>query len=125
MKLGIQPDIMHKPKDAFEFASEHGFTHVEILMDHPLYSIENLGYAEILELKECYDVEVLIHAPATSTNFIVVCPFGIETSRTCFTRARSSLYIVKDVLVSPAYKILAQVRPSTKIINFLILTLQC
>jgi sugar phosphate isomerase/epimerase len=72
MKLGIQPDIMHKPKDAFEFASEHGFTHVEILMDHPLYSIENLGYAEILELKECYDVEVLIHAPATSTNFISI-----------------------------------------------------
>ncbi len=72
MKLGIQPDIAHKPKDAFEFASKHGFSHVEILMDHPLYSMENLSYAELLELKESYGVEVLLHAPATSTNFISV-----------------------------------------------------
>ena len=72
MKLGIQPDISHKPKEAFEFASEHGFSHVEILMDHPLYSMENLSHTELLELKESYGVEVLLHAPATSTNFISV-----------------------------------------------------
>ncbi len=72
MKLGIQPDVAHKPKDAFEFASKHGFSHVEILMDHPLYSMENLSHAELLELKESYGVDVLLHAPATSTNFISV-----------------------------------------------------
>lgn len=72
MKLGIQPDVKHKPKDAFEFASKHGFSHIEILMDHPLYSMENLSYTELLELKECYDLEVLLHAPATSTNFISI-----------------------------------------------------
>jgi len=72
MKLGIQPDVTHKPKDAFEFASKHGFSHIEILMDHPLYSMENLSYTELLELKECYDIEVLLHAPATSTNFISI-----------------------------------------------------
>ncbi len=72
MKLGIQPDVTHKPKEAFEFASEHGFSHVEILMDHPLYSMENLSHAELLELKESYGVDVLLHAPATSTNFISV-----------------------------------------------------
>ncbi len=72
MKLGIQPDVAQKPKEAFEFASNHGFSHVEILMDHPLYSMENLSHAELLELKECYDVEVLLHAPATSTNFLSI-----------------------------------------------------
>jgi len=72
MKLGIQPDIEHKPKEAFEFAARNNFTHVELLMDHPYYSLENLSYAEVLELKGSYDVEVLLHAPATSTNFISV-----------------------------------------------------
>ncbi len=72
MKLGIQPDIFHKPKEAFEFASKHGFSHVEVLMDHPLYSMENLSHTELLELKESYGLEVLLHAPATSTNFISV-----------------------------------------------------
>ncbi len=70
MKIGMQPDIRHKPKDAFEFAANHGFEHVEILMDHPFYSPQALSYAELIELRWSYDLDVLIHAPATSTNFI-------------------------------------------------------
>ncbi|WP_048085791.1 sugar phosphate isomerase/epimerase family protein [Archaeoglobus veneficus] len=70
VELGIQPDIAHKPKEAFEFAANNGFSHIELLMDHPYYSLENLSYAEVLELKGSYDLEVLLHAPATSTNFI-------------------------------------------------------
>ncbi len=70
--LGIQPAIDQKPREAFEFAKEHGFDHVEILMDHPLYSLENLSPTEVLEFKECYELEVLIHAPATSTNFLSI-----------------------------------------------------
>ena len=70
--LGMQPAIYQKPREAFEFAKEHGFDHVEILMDHPLYSIENLSPAEVLEMKECYELEVLLHAPATSTNFLSI-----------------------------------------------------
>jgi sugar phosphate isomerase/epimerase len=72
LKLGIQPDVIHKVREAFEFASLNNFNHVEILMDHPYYSRENLDYTEILELKGCYDVDVLIHAPSTSTNFLSV-----------------------------------------------------
>jgi sugar phosphate isomerase/epimerase len=72
MKLGMQPDVNHGVKKAFEFASQHSFSHVEILMDHPYYSRENLDYAEILELKWSYDVDVLVHAPATSTNFLSI-----------------------------------------------------
>ena len=72
MKLGIQPDIHQRPKEAFEFAAENNFTHVELLMDHPYYSIESLSYAELLELKGSYDVEVLLHAPATSINFLSI-----------------------------------------------------
>ncbi len=70
--LGIQPAIDQKPREAFEFARKKGFDHVELLMDHPLYSMESLKPKDILELKECYEVEVLLHAPATSTNFISV-----------------------------------------------------
>ncbi len=70
MKIGMQPDIRHKPKEAFEFAVNNGFEHVEILMDHPYYSLANLSYSEVIELKWSYDLDVLIHAPATSTNFI-------------------------------------------------------
>jgi sugar phosphate isomerase/epimerase len=72
MRLGIQPDIRHKVREAFEFASSNNFNHVEILMDHPFYSRENLSYTEILELKGCYDLDVLIHAPSMSTNFLSV-----------------------------------------------------
>ncbi len=72
IKLGIQPDIDQKPKEAFEFASKNKFSHVEILMDHPYYCYENLSFAEILELKGSYDLDVLIHAPATTTNFISI-----------------------------------------------------
>jgi len=72
MKLGIQPDVRDKPKDAFEFAASEGFSHVEILMDHPLYSMENLSYTELLELKESYDLDLLIHAPANSINFLSI-----------------------------------------------------
>ena len=71
-KLGMQPDVRHSPKDAFEFAANNGFNHVEILMDHPLYSLENLSFAEVIELKWSYDLDLLIHAPATSTNFISI-----------------------------------------------------
>jgi len=72
LKLGIQPDVEQKIREAFEFASLNNFNHVEILMDHPYYSRENLDYTEILELKGCYDLEVLIHAPSTSTNFLSI-----------------------------------------------------
>ncbi|MDI9610078.1 MAG: sugar phosphate isomerase/epimerase [Archaeoglobaceae archaeon] len=72
MKIGTQPDIRHSPKEAFEFATNNGFEHVEILMDHPLYSAEILSYNELIELKWSYDVELLIHSPATTTNFIAV-----------------------------------------------------
>ncbi len=72
MKLGMQPDVRHKPKDAFEFAANHGFTHIEILMDHPLYAVDRLSFAEVVELRWSYDLDLLIHAPATSTNFISI-----------------------------------------------------
>jgi sugar phosphate isomerase/epimerase len=72
MKIGMQPDVRHSPKQAFEFAANNGFTHIEILMDHPFYSIENLSYAEVIELRWSYDLDLLIHAPATSTNFISI-----------------------------------------------------
>ncbi len=71
-KLGIQPDISHTPKEAFEFASINGFSHVELLLDHPFYSLDTLGYAEVLELRGSYDIDVLIHAPSNSTNFISI-----------------------------------------------------
>ncbi len=70
--LGFQPSIDQKPKEAFEFAKNHGFYHIELLMDHPLYSIEKLSPTEILEMKECYEIDVLLHAPATSTNFLSI-----------------------------------------------------
>ncbi len=72
IKLGMQPDIYQKPKEVFEFASQNKFSHVEILMDHPYYCYEKLSFAEILELKGSYDLDVLIHAPATTTNFISI-----------------------------------------------------
>lgn len=72
MKIGAQPDVRHTPRQAFEFVADHGLNHVEILMDHPLYSLEALSYNEILELVWSYEVELLIHAPATSTNFISI-----------------------------------------------------
>ncbi|MDK2795902.1 MAG: hypothetical protein PWQ58_1101 [Archaeoglobaceae archaeon] len=70
MKIGTQPDVRHTPKDAFEFAANNGFEHVEILMDHPLFSPDSLSYNELIELKWSYDVELLIHSPATTTNFL-------------------------------------------------------
>ena len=73
-KLGMQPDILHSPREAFEFASKNEFDHVEILMDHPRYHHESLSFAEILELKGCYELDVLIHASATATNFISISP---------------------------------------------------
>lgn len=72
MKLGIQPDIEQRVREAFEFASANNFNHIEILMDHPYYSRENLDYTEIMELKGCYNLDVLIHAPSTSTNFLSI-----------------------------------------------------
>jgi sugar phosphate isomerase/epimerase len=71
-KIGIQPDITHSPRKAFEFARENGFEHVEILMDHPSFHYESLSPAEVLEFKGMYDVEVLIHASSTSTNFLSI-----------------------------------------------------
>ncbi|MCS7121384.1 MAG: sugar phosphate isomerase/epimerase [Archaeoglobaceae archaeon] len=68
MKIGIQPDVKHKPEEAFEFAAKNGFDHLEILIDHPYYRF--LDYTEILEMMWSYDLDLLIHAPSTSTNFI-------------------------------------------------------
>jgi len=72
LKLGLQPDIQQRVREAFEFASVNKFSHIEILMDHPYYSRENLDYTEIMELKGCYDLDVLIHAPSTNTNFLSI-----------------------------------------------------
>ncbi len=70
--LGFQPAVYQTLKEAFKFANEHEFDHIEFLMDNPLYSIEKLSPAEILEMKECYEVDVILHAPATSTNFLSI-----------------------------------------------------
>lgn len=70
--LGFQPAVDQTLRDAFKFAKEHEFDHIELLMDHPLYSLEKLSPTEVLEMKECYDIDVIIHAPATSTNFLSV-----------------------------------------------------
>ncbi len=71
-KLGTQPDVEHNLKEAFEFASINGFNHLELIMDHPYYALDFTGYAEVLELKGSYDVEVLLHAPVNSTNFLSI-----------------------------------------------------
>ncbi|MEM1578158.1 MAG: sugar phosphate isomerase/epimerase [Archaeoglobaceae archaeon] len=70
MKIGAQPDVRHNVKEAFEFIADNDFDHIEILMDHPVYSLESLSYNELIELVWSYDIELLIHAPSTSTNFI-------------------------------------------------------
>lgn len=72
MKIGAQPDVRHTPKQAFEFVADNNLNHVEILLDHPFYSLEALSYNELIELVWSYDIELLIHAPATSTNFIAI-----------------------------------------------------
>jgi len=72
MKIGAQPDVRHNVREAFDFITDNGFNHIEILMDHPLFSIESLNHCELIELIWSYDVELLIHAPATSTNFISI-----------------------------------------------------
>ncbi|MCS7119214.1 MAG: sugar phosphate isomerase/epimerase [Archaeoglobaceae archaeon] len=72
MKIGVQPDVRQSPKEAFEFIADSGFDHIEILMDHPFYSLESLNYNELIELIWSYDVELLIHAPATSMNFLSI-----------------------------------------------------
>ncbi|MEG9194846.1 MAG: sugar phosphate isomerase/epimerase [Candidatus Methanoglobus sp.] len=69
MKIGSQPDIRHDPKEAFEFITNSGFEHIEILMDHPLFSPDIMGYNELIELKWSYDIDLLIHSPSTM-NFI-------------------------------------------------------
>lgn len=72
MKLGFQPDIDHSIEQAFEFGKENGFSHVELLMDHPAYHYEVLDAKEILELALSYDLDVLIHASAINTNFLAI-----------------------------------------------------
>jgi len=71
-RIGFQPDIDQDILQAFDFAKENGFTHIELLMDHPFYHYERLNPSEVAELSMSYDVEVLIHAPATQTNFLAV-----------------------------------------------------
>ncbi len=71
-KLGMQPDISHTLNQAFEFASQYGFHHIELLMDHPNFYHENISHVEVVELKGSYDLDVLIHASATATNFISI-----------------------------------------------------
>lgn len=66
MKVGIQPDVKHRPREAFEFAERNRFNHVEILMDHPYY-VGN----EIFEMKDCYDLEILLHA-STAINLLSI-----------------------------------------------------
>ncbi|AGK60610.1 Sugar phosphate isomerase/epimerase [Archaeoglobus sulfaticallidus PM70-1] len=93
MRLGAQPDVNHSLKKAFEFTSRQGFSHIEILMDHPWYHHEKLNYAEILELKGSYDLDVLIHASATATNFISIS-----------SQMRAASYRELEKTISFAYK---------------------
>jgi len=72
MLLGFQPDLDHGVLDAFEFAKNHGFTHIEFLMDHPSFHYEVVSYEEIFELSLSYDVEILIHASSAYTNFLSI-----------------------------------------------------
>jgi len=79
-RLGIQPDITHDLAKAFEFAAQHGFYHIELLLDHPYYSLDVLNPEEVLELKEVSDVEVILHASAVNTNFIATSSVMREAS---------------------------------------------
>lgn len=72
MKLGFQPDIDHTLSEAFRFAGENNFGHVELLLDHPSFYHEKIAPEEVTELSNSYDVEVLIHASAINTNFISI-----------------------------------------------------
>jgi sugar phosphate isomerase/epimerase len=71
-RVGIQPDVNHSLRKAFEFARENDFDHLELLMDHPEYHFEAVSAAEILELKGIFEVDVLFHASSTSTNFLSI-----------------------------------------------------
>jgi len=72
MKIGFQPAIEQKPREAFEFAFENDFTHLEFLLDHPYYHYERIDHSELLELKESYGIEILLHASSAQTNFIAL-----------------------------------------------------
>ncbi len=72
MRLGFQPDIDHTLTEAFEFARENDFSHIELLLDHPSFYHENASHEEVAELAHSFDVEVLIHASAINTNFISI-----------------------------------------------------
>ncbi len=72
MKLGFQPDIDQNIYQAFEFAKKNKFNHVELLMDHPNYHYERLNAKEVAELSLSYDIEILLHASATQTNFLAI-----------------------------------------------------
>ncbi|WP_456370762.1 sugar phosphate isomerase/epimerase family protein [Geoglobus sp.] len=72
MKLGFQPDVDHSLEKAFEFGSESGFSHVEILMDHPNFHYEVVDANEVMELSMSYDLDILIHASAINTNFLAI-----------------------------------------------------
>lgn len=72
VKLGFQPDVDQEIYQAFEFAKENDFDHIELLMDHPHYHYESLNSKEVAELSMSYDVEVILHASATQTNFLAV-----------------------------------------------------
>lgn len=72
MKLGFQPDVDHTLEKAFEFGKESGFTHIELLMDHPDFHYERLDAKEVMELSLSYDLDVLIHASAINTNFLAI-----------------------------------------------------
>ena len=88
VKLGTQPDVRHDLKKAFDFVAKHDFNHIELLLDHPLYSLEYLNPKDVLELKSSYDIELLLHAPSANTNFIALSSFirrasYEELKRTC------------------------------------------
>ncbi|MEM4473224.1 MAG: sugar phosphate isomerase/epimerase [Archaeoglobaceae archaeon] len=72
MKIGTQPDVRHNLREAFEFVVDNDFNHIELLMDHPFFCLESINHDELIELVWSYDVELLLHAPATSTNFISI-----------------------------------------------------
>uniref|UniRef100_A0A7C3YLK1 Sugar phosphate isomerase/epimerase n=1 Tax=Geoglobus ahangari TaxID=113653 RepID=A0A7C3YLK1_9EURY len=72
--IGFQPDIDQDIFQAFEFAKRNDFDHIELLMDHPFYHYKILNAKEVAELSMSYDVEIILHASATQTNFLAISP---------------------------------------------------
>ncbi|WP_203219036.1 TIM barrel protein [Geoglobus acetivorans] len=92
MILGFQPDVEHCLEQAFEFAAENGFNHVELLMDHPHYHYSAIHPQQVSELSMSYEIDVLIHAPAITTNFLAISDVARQAS---YEELRKTLYFAE------------------------------